>query len=87
MLHQDDGDALLPIELLKEVEEEGGGLLVELRRGLVQNDVFGPHGDDRGQGDLLLLASRKLWDETFEEAFQVEVVRVEANAVLHLWAR
>ena len=68
VLDQDDAHSLLPVELLQEIEEQRGRFLVQLRGRFVQHDVLRPHGDDRGQGDLLLLPARKLGNEPLEEA-------------------
>ena len=62
LLDDDDRDAEAAVDVGERLEDDARADRVERRRGLVEHEHAGLEGQDRGDGDLLLLAARQRGD-------------------------
>ena len=86
LLYNHDGDALLA-HLAQRVEHEGGGSRVERRRRLVEHEDARTHGENSGDGHLLLLATRERRYLAVPQACNPHRVERPRDAVLDLVVR
>ena len=87
LLDNDDGDAECPICLAQGFEDQGGAGGIECRRGLVEHEHTRTHGEDRGDGRLLLLAARERGDLAVAQVGDTHGLEGFGDALLDLVVR
>ena len=84
MLDDDDGDSKCAVCLTQRLEDQRGAGGVECRGGLVENQDARTHGEDGGDGYLLLLSAREGGDLAVAQVADADGLESFAHALLDL---
>ena len=84
LLNDDDGDSKCAVCLTQRLEDQRGAGGVECRGGLVENQDARAHGEDGGDGYLLLLSAREGGDLAVAQVADADGLERFAHALLDL---
>ena len=84
LLNDDDGDSKCAVCLTQRLEDQRGAGGVECRGGLVENQDARTHGEDGGDGYLLLLSAREGCDLAVAQVADADGLERFAHALLDL---
>ena len=84
LLNDDDGDSKCAVCLTQRLENQRGAGGVECRGGLVENQDARTHGEDGGDGHLLLLSAREGGDLAVAQVADADGLERFAHALLDL---
>ena len=87
LLNDDDGDAERTVCLAQGLEDQRGAGGVERRGGFVEHEHARTHGEDGGDGNLLLLAARKRGDLAVAQVADADGLERLAHTLLDLVVR